>query len=144
MTRKSVSRAGRLLMGQIVDFLEDQPADLAEIALELRRMVLHTVPHATETLHWRALSYHDASRGGMVKGAICQISRHRDHIRLAFIHGVRLPDPSGILQGDRKSKRYVQINSLQEIKSLPLSGLIRSAAECVIAMGGEAGKKRKY
>ena len=58
------------------------------------RIVLDAAPHATETLHWGAISYHDAAHGGMVKGPICQISRHRDHIRLSFIHGVRLPDPS--------------------------------------------------
>ena len=134
MNKLSVSRTGRLPMGQIVEFLEDQPGHLVEIALELRRIVLAAAPHATETIHWGALSYHDAERGGMVKGGICQISLHRDHVRLSFIHGVRLKDPSGILQGDRKSKRYVPIHSLQEVKSLPLSDMIRYAAECVIAI----------
>jgi hypothetical protein len=134
MNTISASRATQLPMGQVVEYLEHRPGHLVEIALDLRRTILAAVPHATETIHWGALSYHDAAHGGMVKGAICQISLCRDHVRLSFIHGVRLPDPSEILQGDRKSKRYVPIHSLEEIKSLPLSDMIRSAAQCVAAM----------
>ena len=136
MNINSVNRPARLPMAKIVEYLEDYPMRLAEIALELRNMVLAAAPQATETICWRVLSYHDAAHGGIVKGAICQISLCADQVRLSFIHGVRLPDPSGILQGDRKSKRFVLIRSMTEVRTLPIAELVRSAADCVIAFDG--------
>ena len=124
-----VSKLENLSFCQLAAFLEDQPAPLAEIVIELRKLVLMAAPDATETILWKTLSYHDAVRGGKVKGAVCQISLHADHVRLSFIHGTALPDPSGILRGDRKSKRFVKIRTTAEAEALPLEPLIRAAAE---------------
>jgi hypothetical protein len=118
-------------MSDIIQYLEEAPAPLAEIVLELRKLVLAAAPHASESIHWRALSYHDAERGGMVKGAICQITVHTDHVRLSFIHGARLPDPEGLLNGDRKSKRYIQFRAWWKADAPALARLVRAAAECV-------------
>jgi len=127
-------RPTRLPLGDVVQFLEDTPTELAELALQLRDFVLATVPQATETIHWKSLSYHDASRGGRVKGAICQIAVRDDRVRLAFIHGARLPDAASILSGEAKEKRYVEIESLYSTERPPLAALIRSAAEFVEAL----------
>jgi len=123
--------ASRLPMADIIQYMEEAPAPLAEIALKLRKLVLTAAPHATESIHWRALSYHDAARGGMVKGAICQLAVREDHVLLAFIHGVRLPDPSGLLEGDRLSKRYVRIKVMNKSMERALTKLVRAAADFV-------------
>ena len=39
MNKNSVSRGTRLPMGQIVEYLEDQPGHIAEIELERRRIL---------------------------------------------------------------------------------------------------------
>jgi hypothetical protein len=123
----------RLPVERIVEFLEDRPGSLAETAMALRTLVLEEAPEAAESIHWGALSYHDPGCGGHVKGAVCQITLHDGRVRLSFIHGVRLPDPAGLLRGDRKSKRYVELRSAAEIPDLPLRALVRAAATCVRA-----------
>ena len=114
---------------EIERFLSFVPLPIKEIALELRNLVAENCPQATERILWSGLSYHDPAKGGPVKGAICQIELKKDHVRLGFIHGVRLVDPHGLLTGQRLSKRYVVVNSYQEAPWEAISALIQGAAE---------------
>jgi hypothetical protein len=118
-----------LTLAEIDSFLTRAPLDLREIVLELRNLVAAACPEATERILWGGLSYHDSRRGGPVKGAICQIELERDHVRLGFIHGVRLADPQALFQGDRLSKRYVAIRSYDEAPWEALRQLIEEAAK---------------
>jgi hypothetical protein len=52
----------------------------------------------------------------------------RDQVRLDFIHGVRLADPEGLLQGDRLSKRFVSIRTAADAERPEIAALIREAA----------------
>ena len=85
--------------------------ELRDIVFELRNLVAAVYPSAEEAIHRYGMTYYDASRGGPVSAGICQIGFFPDHIRLGFIHGVFLPDPRGLLEGDRKVKRYIRIYS---------------------------------
>ena len=87
---------------------------MGDIVREIRNLVAEIAPHATEVMHSRGMSYFNARRGGTVSAGICQIIIHRDHIRLAFIHGVYLPDPRGLLEGSTKAKRYIKIYSYED------------------------------
>jgi hypothetical protein len=118
-----------LTIAEVESFLARVPLDLREIVLELRNVVASVCPEATERILWGGLSYHDSRRGGPVKGAICQIELERDHVRLGFIHGVRLADPNALLQGDRRSKRYVVIRIYDEVPWEALRQLIEEAAK---------------
>jgi hypothetical protein len=91
--------------------------------------VLSIAPQATERILWHGLSYHKTYEGGPVKGAICQIVIRNNKVRLDFIHGICLPDPDGLLQGDRKSKRYVYVAALDDVFKRKLSRLIQAAVE---------------
>jgi len=116
---------------EVLRFLEDYPVELAEIVLASRDLVLEHAPHATESLLWGGISYHDASLGGRVKGAICGIGIRRDEVTLAFIHGASLPDPHGLLHGDRKSKRELTLASVKDLANPAIGDLIDAAAEFV-------------
>jgi hypothetical protein len=85
-----------------------------EVVLALRNVVHRTVPQAEESVLWGSLSYHRPQVGGRVKGAVCQIVVKQGQVRLDFIHGVRLPDPCGLLQGDKLSKRFVPIETVAD------------------------------
>jgi hypothetical protein len=74
------------------------------------------------------LSYHRPEVGGRVKGAVCQIGVKRGQVRLDFIHGVRLVDALGLLQGDRLSKRFIPIRTIADAKRSEITALIREAA----------------
>ena len=114
---------------EIERFLAHKPEDLKEIVFELRNLIAKIAPHATEKIQWKGLSYYDAARGGVVRGGICQIEVHAEHVRLSFIHGAFLNDPHGLLVGDRLSKRYIRLESYQAAPWDRLEELIRAAAD---------------
>jgi hypothetical protein len=102
--------------------------EIRQLVLALRSVVRRAVPHAEESLVWGSISYHRPLIGGRVKGAVCQIVVKRAKVRLDFIHGIRLDDPSGLLQGDRVSKRFVPIDTTKAAKRPEVAALIREAA----------------
>jgi hypothetical protein len=120
--------AGFRPIAEVERVLAHFPAEVRDIALELRSIVSSACPAATERVLWRGLSYHDPARGGPVGGAICQIELERDQVRLAFIHGARLSDEEHLLQGDRLSKRYLEIESFDEAPWSAVQEIIREAA----------------
>jgi len=113
---------------EIERFLAHKPEPLKEIVFELRNLIAEIAPHATEKIQWKGLSYFDAARGGTVKGGICQIEVHDDHVRLSFVHGAFLDDPRGLLGGERLSKRYIRLESYESAPWEQLEELIRIAA----------------
>lgn len=84
---------------------------LMDIIFELRNIIAGVFPAADESMHKRGMTYFDASRGGHVSANICQIVIFDDHVRLAFIQGVFLPDPRHLLRGEktRIAMRFVEI-----------------------------------
>ena len=109
-------------------FLDALAPDTRRLVLALRDVARRTVPHAEESVLWGGLSYHRPQVGGRVKGAVCQIVAKGDKVRLDFIHGVRLADPCGLLQGNRVSKRFVPIGSVADAGRREVADLIRDAA----------------
>jgi hypothetical protein len=110
-------------------FLLFQPPSLRELALELRDLVLTAVPQAAEVLRWKGLVYFRPELGGPVRGSLCLITLHKDHVRLGFIHGAFLPDPSELLQSEgRKYKRFVALPAGEEPDWEALRDLVTAAA----------------
>jgi hypothetical protein len=105
---KTKSHLGELEVGALLDGLGPATRQLVSA---LRKVIRRTIPQAEESLLWGGISYHRPQVGGRVKGAVCQIVFKDDRVRLDFIHGVRLQDPSGLLRGNRLSKRYVPIEA---------------------------------
>jgi hypothetical protein len=102
--------------------------DLRDVVFELRSIICSVAPTATESMQRKGFSYYYAERGGPVSAGICQINLHGDHIRLAFNHGAFLPDPKGLLRGDRLAKRYVKIASFDQAPWDDLHDLIAASA----------------
>jgi hypothetical protein len=113
---------------EVKAFLDALPTDIKELVLALRQAVRRTVPRTEESLIWGGLSYHRPEVGGRVKGAVCQIGVKHGQVRLDFIHGTWLADPCGLLQGDRKSKRFVPISTSADAERPEIADLIREAA----------------
>lgn len=122
----AVSEAGDA--GSVRQFLDDVIPELRPVVMALREVVRRAVPDAEETVLWGGLSYHTPWVGGRVKGSICQIVVRRGVVRLDFIHGIRLADPDGLLEGDRLSKRYVSIRSAADARRPAIARLIREAS----------------
>lgn len=103
-----------LPLREIETVLQRTPVQFQEIVLELRNIILSAAPDAVEVVRWGGLSYFHAGGGGIVSAGICQIGIHEDHVRLAFIHGVYLPDPQHLLEGEQKAKRFARITSFDD------------------------------
>jgi len=108
--------------------LEHFSPEVHGIVWELRNIIASVAPDATEVAHRNGLTYFHQQRGGPVSAGICQIIIRSNHIRLAFIHGVFLPDPGGLLEGDGKYKRHVMINSYEKAPWDALKALITSSS----------------
>jgi len=110
------------------EFLDSLSPEARKLVSALRNVIRRAVPEAEESIVWGALSYHRPEVGGRVKGAVCQIVVKGDKVRLDFIHGIRLADPHGLLQGDRVSKRFVPITSVADARRPEVAALIDEAA----------------
>ena len=109
--------------------LDRCPAHLRDLVFELRNLIAAVSPDVTETVLWDGLAYFNPKMGGPIKGAICQITILRDHVRLAFVRGAFLPDPKGLLEGKgrRKYKRHVTLRSYDAAPWTYLRDLVSSS-----------------
>jgi len=121
--------SARASVGDVGVFLAGLSRQQGRIVKRLRHLVRRVVPKADETVLWRSLSYHRPSFGGRIKGAVCLITPRPDCVELGFIHGAALSDPSQLLHGAGKAKRFVPLQQLQDIQEEALSALIRAAAQ---------------
>jgi len=112
----------------IENYLQQVPAELRNIVLEIRNIVASVTPDATESQHSRGFSYYYKERGGPVSAGICQIGIFHDHIRLGFIHGAFLVDPEGLLVGEPKYKKHVRIYHYEEAPWEYLKQLIEDSS----------------
>jgi len=104
------------------------PQPLLEILVELRNLVQQIAPGATEVIRREGLVYYWSERGGPVSAGICQIIIKPDHIRLAFNHGTFLPDPDGLLEGDRLVKRFTRLSDYERAPWESLKALIEASS----------------
>jgi len=117
-----------LSLRQVETFLQHTPPPLQEIVLELRNIIACVAPEAGEVVRWGGLSYFHAGGGGIISAGICQIGIHKDHVRLAVIHGVFIADPHHLFEGTQKYKRFVRIESFDGTPWEHLMELITAAA----------------
>jgi hypothetical protein len=122
MQREAMNQA------EVTEFLNALSPVTKKRVSALRNAIQRTAPDALESVLWGGLSYHRPEIGGRVKGAVCQIVVKGQYVRLDFIHGIRLTDPCGLLQGDRVSKRFVPIETVADAERPEVVFLIEQAA----------------
>jgi hypothetical protein len=118
-----------LPLHEIELFLQRIPVPLQEIVLELRNVIVSVAPDAAEVIRWGGLSYFHTGKGGIVSAGICQIGLAEDHVRLEFIHGAFIKDPHHLLEGSRKAKRYLRIESYENAPWEILKELIAASTQ---------------
>ena len=118
----------RLREDEIASVLCGLSDDLNDLALELRRLVLALGPELDESIAFHALCYSVPGRPyGTIGGNVCLIGHKRGRLQLGFLHGVHLPDPLGLLQGNGKAKRHIEWSARRELRAEQLEPLIRAA-----------------
>jgi hypothetical protein len=94
------------------------------IVVRLRGLVKAAVPEAGERVYpgWHAIGYTHPEAGYF--GGIFPRS---GVVRLCFEWGAHLPDPHGILTGDQKRIRYVDVYDESDIPHDAIADMLRSA-----------------
>src|SRR4051812_22750577 len=108
--------------------MNKQSPEVRGVVSALRTVVRRSAPEAEESVLWGGLSYHRPEVGGRVKGAVCIVGVKAGRVRLDFIHGIRLADPLGLLQGKLLSKRYVPLATIADTQRPEIEALILEAA----------------
>jgi len=111
----------------VLTFLNEYPAAVREIALEIRAAILSLLPEADETLDrsGRVVGY---GFGSGYTGLICTIIPSKRGVKLGIAEGATLPDPQGLMAGEGKRHRYVALTSRADLQRQGLPGLLKAAA----------------
>ncbi len=119
----------RWLNGQeVARYVETCPAELCDLVLELRDLILEAAPQLAETVAFNALCYYKPDKPyGVIGGNVCMIGTKPGCVHLAFLHGAHLDDPEGLLDGTRKSKRQIVLTSTADLRRDPITKLIQAA-----------------
>jgi hypothetical protein len=94
------------------DILIDHTPEVRAIADALRRLIHDTIDGMTERAYpgWHAIGFrHPAA------GYVCGIFPFADYVRFVFEHGRQLADPQGVLRGDGKQVRYIDLRDVAGI-----------------------------
>lgn len=95
--------------------LSQYPANVQEVARDLRELIITTVRDANEMVDApaRVIGY---GHGDGYKGMICTIILSKKEVKLGIVGGASLPDPNGLLEGAGKKHRYVVLNEAADLK----------------------------
>ena len=118
-------------MEREIDDLEELLAEFPKPVRELARRTLDVVmdtvgegAYALVQLSWKAIQVGTSPRGTDMRFAILPIGA--DRVNLAFSHGVDLPDPEGLLEGNADSIRHVPLLNAGQLEEPALLDLIRA------------------
>ena len=107
-------------------FLGEYPAAVSDLSRRLRAIVRAAIPGAREELDrpGRVIGY---GFGPGYSGLVCTIIPSKKGVKLGVVHGARLPDPQGLLEGSGKQHRYVAFSKPADLEKAGLKELLRAA-----------------
>jgi len=109
---------------ELEELLNLYAANVQEVALGARKLILAAVPDANEMvdLSAKVIGY---GYGENYKDLICTIILSKSGVKLGIVGGAALPDPNGLMEGAGKKHRYVVLNEPGDLKKAGLRELIR-------------------
>jgi hypothetical protein len=111
---------------EIASFLATYPPTVRDVALQLRRTIVATIPDIRETLD-RSARIVGYGFGSGYSDTICTIIPSKKGVKLGIARGTTLPDPNGVMEGAGKLHRYVALGKLSDLKRPGLKPLLKAA-----------------
>jgi hypothetical protein len=115
---------------EYLEFLKPFGAEITEVALATRAMVLRAAPDSRELIYD---AYSAVATGycytGRPTDAFIHIAVYARWVNLGFNRGALLPDPERILAGTGRWTRHVRISQASDLKSRALAALVKAAVE---------------
>ena len=71
--------------------------------------------------------------GDTMKERTVYTAGFKSHVNIGFLYGASLPDPHGILKGNGKQMRHVQIKNPEDLDSAPLAGVLKAARIALVS-----------
>ena len=102
------------------DYVARIPAELRDVAVELRKIVRAAAPDATESIKWGQPVY-DAG------GPFAALKAYPRWVTLTFWRGADLADPNGLLEGDGDRMRHARFATTSAVRSDAITELVRAA-----------------
>jgi hypothetical protein len=108
------------------EILKPYPDGVQALTNKARRLLLKLLPGAEESVDPSAavLSY---GYGPGYRGMVCTLILSKTGVKLGFVHGAELDDPSGLLEGRGKTHKYVQLHTSSDLHGAGLKQLIKTA-----------------
>lgn len=107
----------------LLNFLSAYDEEIIALVGELRSVLLKNLPDIIEQLDHAAkmIAY---TYGQKYAELVCVIIPSKKGVKLGFNKGNELPDPHGLLQGTGKVSRYIEIKSVEQVKSKEIKQMI--------------------
>ncbi len=109
-------------------FLRPYPAEIRDLALAARALVLREAPGATELIYD---AYNAVAAGytftGRPSDAPIHIAVYAKWVNLGFTRGADLPDPDRVLQGSGRQVRHLRLSTPADLESPVLLHFLRAA-----------------
>jgi len=114
--------------------IRELPDWRGDILSRIRKLIQEALPDVVEEWKWRGVPVW--SYGGI----ICTGETYKDKVKLTFIKGASLADPSGLFNAslDGNARRAIDVHEGEEIDPDSLKALILSAAQLNAAKGKKA------
>ena len=108
------------------ELLSGYPEGVVVVAYWLRGVVTAAVPDAVETVYtgWKGFGYRTSGAG-----YFCAVFPRPAGAQLSFEHGALLPDPHGLLRGDGRQVRHVDVRAVDDPPAAHLVELLDAAVE---------------
>ena len=123
-----------------IDALVAKHADWRGATLaEARRLILEVDPAIEETWKWMGSPVWELD-GILVVGDVFKAK-----VKLGFLHGASLPDPTGLFNGELggKQRRSYELFEGDTVQAEPFQALVRAAIERNTAAVAERAAKKK-
>ncbi len=112
---------------ELIRYLARFDPAIRELALDAREVVLKTIAPSHESVldvYVLAMSFGFSER---MKDKVVYVAVYEKHVNLGFVRGAELDDPEGVLLGDGKQMRHVQIKSSADLGNPVIRDLLLRA-----------------
>jgi len=109
------------------DLLARYPEPIQELAAHARRFVRRVVPDITESVDATAPLF-GYGHGPGYRGAVATLILSQTGVKLGLVGGANMPDPRGLLEGEGKVHRYVQLRHVKDLEQPGISALLKLAS----------------
>ena len=91
---------------------------------ELRKIINDSAPNIQEDWKWSTAVWVD-------HGLVCAISAFKDHVKMNFFKGARLPDPHKVINAglDSKDHRSIDFSEGDKINEAAIKEMVRAAID---------------